>query len=139
MPDGIAMNVDTMRLELIIATLPRQGENMVAGIATEMVNDMKQGMLNSPADGITYTRGGVSHTSSSPGNPPRPDTGELVGSITHTKTGVMEQTIHDQVEHGKWQELGTEFIEARPWMVPVFEEWRVGKFANFVNSFPLVE
>lgn len=139
MPDGIAMNVDTTRLELIIALLPDNAESMVAGIATEMVGDIQQMMLDSPANGITYVRGGISHTASSPGNAPRPDSGELVGSITHTPTGVMERTIHDQVEHGKYQELGTEHIEARPSFVPVFEAWRAGKFGDFVNSYPLVE
>ena len=139
MVDGMVMNVDTRRLEEIIASLPGAAEDMLAAVATEMVGDIVLSMNDSPATGITYTRRGVQHTASEPGNPPRPDTGELMGSITHRKTGVLEQTIHDQVEYGKWLELGTEFMEARPFMTPVFEQWRRNKFAQFVDDFPLVE
>ncbi|MGJ3241166.1 MAG: hypothetical protein ACFE0Q_20820 [Anaerolineae bacterium] len=138
MADGLVMNVDTRRMQQIINSLPGAANDLLAGVATEMVSDIKLSMVNSPATGITYRRRSVEHTSSSPGNPPRPDTGELMGSITHRQTGDLEQTIHDQVEYGVYQELGTEFIEARPFMSPVFDQWRVGGFADFVRSYPLV-
>ena len=134
MADGMAMKVDTAKMLQIIASLPNNEKDLLAGVATEMVGDMKIGMLDSPADGNVYG----DHVASSPGNPPRPDTAELLNSVTHTATGPLEETIHDQVEHGAWQELGTEFIEARPWMKPVFESWRRGKFAGFVRDWPLV-
>lgn len=138
MVDGMTMDVDTRKLEQIIQSLPGAADDLLAAIATEMVSDIKLGMNDSPATGITYTRGSVQHTASEAGNAPRPDTGELMGSITHQKTGTLEQTIHDQVEYGVYLELGTEFIEARPFMTPVFEQWRRGQFANFVDNFPLV-
>lgn len=138
MVDGMAMNVDVRRLEQIADALPGGLEDFLDAVGTEMVGDVQMGMQGSPADGITYTRGGVTHTASSAGNPPRPDSGELLASITFTPTGTLERTIHDGVEYGVYQELGTEFIEARPFMVPVFEEWRARKFAEFVRRFPLV-
>lgn len=128
------MTIDTSKMQEIIASLPNAEKDLLAAIATEMVGDMKVGMLDSPADGILYG----DHVASSPGNAPRPDIGELLGSITHTATGPLEETIHDQVEHGKFQEFGTEDIEARPWMKPVFEAWKRGKLASLVRDFPLV-
>lgn len=135
---GMTMNVDTERLEQIIAELPNNAEDFLAAVATEMVGDIIHGMDTSPADGLTYWRGNVVHIASSPGNPPVPDTGELRASIDHRKTGVLEQTIHDGVEYGRYLELGTEFIEPRPFFVPVFEDWRVNKFGQFVRDYPLV-
>ena len=138
MVDGMTMNVDVQKMQQIVDTLPGKAEDLLAAVATEMVSDIKQIMMDSPASGITYTRRGIQHTASAPGEAPRPDSGELMGSITHRATATLEQTIHDQVEHGKYQELGTEHIEARPFMRPVFENWRVNKFGQFVDSFPLV-
>lgn len=136
--DGMQMDVDTRMLERVIRELPGGIDDLLAAAATEMVGDMVMGMQESPADGVTYTRGSREHVASSAGNPPRPDTGELVNSVTHTKTGTHEETIHDQVEHGRWQEVGTEFIEARPWMKPVFEAWQRGRFGELVRRVGLV-
>lgn len=134
MADEFRMVIDTRKLREIIAQLPGNVNDLLAAVGTEMVGDMQMGMLDSPADGDWYG----DHQASSPGNPPRPDTAELLNSITHTKTGEAERVIHDQVEHGAYQELGTETIEPRPWMKPVFESWQANKFAQFVDNFPLV-
>ncbi len=131
---SFTMKVDTAKMEQIIAQLPNGANDLLAAIATEMVGDMVQGMDDSPADGQVYGN----HIASSPGNPPRPDTGELRASITHTPTGALQETIHDQTEYGKLQEFGTEDIDARPWMKPVFEKWNRGKYANFASRFTLV-
>jgi hypothetical protein len=134
MADEFKMTVDVRKLREIAASLPRGINDLLAAVGTEMVGDMQMGMLNSPADGEVYG----DHQASSPGNPPRPDTAELLNSVTHTKTGEAERVIHDQVEYGKYQEFGTEDIEPRPWMKPVFEAWQNGKFSQFVDNFPLV-
>lgn len=139
MADGIEMQVDTKKLDEIIQNLSGGIDGFLAAAATEMVGDMVMGMQDSPASGATYKHGGRVHVASVAGNPPRPDTAELVNSITHTKSGEHEETIHDQVEHGQYQELGTEHIAARPWMKPVFEAWGHGRFGNFVNRYPLVK
>ena len=133
------LNIDKRKLQDLIDNLPGGIDDLLNGVAIEMVADMQLGMDDSPADGVTYTRGSVQHTASSPGNPPRPDTAALRNSITHTSTGTHEVTIHDQVEYGQYQEFGTETIEARPWMKPVFEDWRRNKFNNFVDNFSLVK
>ncbi|MEL7434240.1 MAG: hypothetical protein AAFN11_09855 [Chloroflexota bacterium] len=139
MVDGMAMNVDTRKLEQIIRDLPGSIDDFLGGVAVSMVGDMQTRMDDSPADGITYRRGNITHVASSPGNAPRPDTGELKASLNNAPRGKHEQIIADGVEHGRHQELGTEFIEPRPFMVPTFEEWRRGKFAEAVDAYPLVE
>lgn len=130
------MEVDTEMLRRIIQQLPGEIDGLLAGAATEMVGDMQQGMLDSPADpSRVYVRGGVSHEASMPGNPPRPDTGSLYASLNHEKTGTNERTIFDQVEYGQYLEFGAEEVglEARPWMRPVFEQWRRGAFNAFLR------
>jgi len=139
MADGFFVEVDTRKLEQIIASLPQGAQDLLAAIGTEMVADIQLSMGTSPP-GRTYTRGGVTHVASVAGNPPNPDTGELRASITHTQTGPMERVIHDQTEHGAIQEFGAEEINLapRPFMRPVFEAWRVRKFGQFVDDFPLI-
>lgn len=50
-------------------------------IATDYANEVKTRMRNSPATGRIYTRGGIRHQASAPGEPPAPDTGRLLQSI----------------------------------------------------------
>lgn len=139
MADGFELQVDTKKLEQVIQGLSGGIDELLAAAATKIVGDIVMGMQQSPASGRTYTKGSRVHVASSPGNPPRPDSGELVNSITHTKTGEHEETVHDQVEHGQHQEFGTEDIEARPFMKPVFEAWGRGRFAELVNRIELVK
>lgn len=50
-------------------------------IGTEYTNDVKQRMVNSPRSGRTYKRGTRTHKASAPGEPPAPDTGDLLKSV----------------------------------------------------------
>ena len=139
MADGFTVEVDTRKLEQIIQSLPKGAQDLLAAIATEMVADIQLSMGTSPP-GIAYTRGNVTHVASLPGYPPTPDTGELRASITHRQTGKLERIIHDQTEYGAAQEFGVEELnlEARPFMRPVFEDWRTKKFGQFVDDYPLI-
>lgn len=107
------------------------------GAAIEMTGDVKLG-FNSGPDGVTYQRGNVSHVASSPGHPPNSDTGTLEGSITWTEEQPLLIYIHDQTEYGIHQEWGTEFIEPRPFMAPVFEVWRARRLREFVLLFGVI-
>lgn len=53
----------------------------MAAVATEYSNAVKLMMRDSPATGRTYTRGGVTHRASAPGEPPAPDTGDLLRHV----------------------------------------------------------
>ena len=131
------IEVDLTRLNQVIAELPGGAENLLIAAATEMVADIQLSMGTSPP-GRTYTRRGVTHTASQAGYAPNPDTGNLKASITHTANGKLERIIHDQTDYGQHLEFGTEVMAARPFMRPVFEAWRTGRFAALVRQIDLV-
>jgi hypothetical protein len=119
------VELNMRELERIIRQHPTQADNWLRGVAQQMENEVKLSMTQSPATGNTYSRGrNRTHTASSPGNPPRPDVGALMGSIRSKRRGGLHYEIRDGVEYGVYLEYGTEAIAARPFMRPVFEDWR---------------
>lgn len=58
------------------------------------------------------------------------DTGALRSSIMAEQVGELAWQIHDGVEYGIFQELGTSRMAAQPFMVPAVEAER----ANFVAA-----
>lgn len=116
---------DISVLENLIKNFPHSADDWLRGVGEQVMGDVKLGMLESPADGATYKRGKKgTHTASSPGNPPRPDMGTLVNSLRVVRVGELHYELRDGVEYGYWLEIGTEHIAARPFVSPVFEEWR---------------
>lgn len=94
--------------------------------ATETVgNDAVQSMRDSPATGREYQRRGVAHTASSPGNPPRIDTGALSQSKqTRYNTSALEGAVNFSTEYAAPLEFGTSRIEPRPYARPALEKNR---------------
>lgn len=113
---------------------PQKVEQALDVVAEEMTNDIKLGMQESPPGENQYKRGGKTHTASQPGKPPRPDMGALMGSMHWEKTGKFSRRIEDGVEYGYWLEVGTEHIAARPFVSPVFEQYRQGKFTKIMKE-----
>jgi HK97 gp10 family phage protein len=102
--------------------------------ATEDVrNEAITLIQNSPATGRTYQRRGVTHVASSPGNPPRTDTGTLINSI---RTKFMYENLTGIVNAGARYaaplEFGTQRIEPRPFMRPALANKRrdINKFVR---------
>lgn len=102
--------------------------------ATEAVrNEAISLVQNSPATGRTYQRRGIAHVASSPGNPPRTDTGNLINSI---RTKFMYENLTGIVNAGALYaaplEFGTPKIEPRPFMRPALANRRrdINKFAR---------
>jgi HK97 gp10 family phage protein len=66
------------------------------------------------------------HRASAPGETPSVDTANLVNSIAMELVEVTatsaEANIGTGVEYGYWLEYGTERMEARPFMRPVYDE-----------------
>lgn len=117
--------LDDRELARLIRDHPTQADEWLNGVAVQMETEMKLSMTNSPSTGETYNRGrGRYHVASSPGNPPRPDTGALLGSIRTIKRGRLHYEHRDGVEYGIYLEFGTERMGARPWVNPVYEAWR---------------
>lgn len=85
---------------------------------TESVRNEAISLINnSPPTGRVYTRNGISHTASSPGNPPRSDTGTLINQIrTEYEDGGLTGVVVSAAAYAKHLEFGTENMEARPYM-----------------------
>lgn len=98
---------------------PLQADTVLRALSTEGVTEAKMSMTLSPATGREYTRRRSRHIASSPGNPPRVDTGLLRASIHFTKIKVLHYEIRDGVPYGIFLELGTVRMGARPFMIPM--------------------
>ena len=85
--------------------------------ATEAVRDeMIRLMLSSPHTGRVYNR---RHQASSPGEPPAPDTGRLIGSITTSYDPVnLTGRVVVGAKYGLYLEFGTKRMQPRPFMRP---------------------
>lgn len=93
------------------------------GVADQMLGDVVKSFGDSP-DGREYQHGSVVHVASQPGYPPNVDTGALRGSMRVKKEGVLNYRIIDGVLYGIMLEESTENVEARPFVGPVFDEWK---------------
>lgn len=92
-------------------------------IAIEGVNIAKLSMLNSPASGRVYTRGGVKHKASSPGNPPRPDTATLLNSMRWEEVSQLTMDIIAATAYAYWLEFGNDRgLAPRPFMGPMAQK-----------------
>lgn len=56
---------------------------------------------------------------SRPGEPPHKQTGRLQTSIASERSG-LEARVGTNLQYGRWLELGTRDVEARPWLRPAF-------------------
>lgn len=138
MADGIDWTLDTRKLDALIASNPDDLEQMLTGVAEEMVSDIKLGFNTGPA-GREYRRGKKLHVASVGGYPPNVDMGTLRASIRQRRAGKLVRHIEDGVDYGLHLELGTEAIAPRPFVRPVFEVWRQGKFAQFAVTWGLLK
>ena len=130
----MTVRLNKRKLRELIVTTPDRADAMLRGAAQEILNDIVVSFNTSPA-GATYVRGNVTHVASQPGYPPNVDTGTLRASMRWAKESNLKYIIHDGVAYGYYLEMGTENMEARPFVTPVFEKWRQGEFARFVRDF----
>jgi hypothetical protein len=122
---------DTRELQRLIREVPARLDAAGRKAATEMVSEMKLSMLDSPPD--TSKSYGKGHHPSFPDNPPRPDMSSLINSIRWEDAGKHMWHHMDGVAHGLFMETGTESVQARPWVAPVYEDWRNNKFLPFLK------
>ena len=113
------------RIQRLVLKDARRGilKELIIG-ANNIRNEAILSMKNSPPTGKRYKRGSKWHIASSPGNPPRVDTGNLIGSI------IMDAR-HNEVEVGSiitdppypiYLEEGTDKMAPRPWLEPAFDK-----------------
>jgi len=87
---------------------------------TELVHTTAVRLVQSgPKTGEVYTRGGVKHQASAPGEPPASDTGTLVQrSGTEYDHGRLVGAVVFRTKYAEALELGTENMEPRPFLRP---------------------
>lgn len=71
----------TFYADKIVGAQRNRMPRAMAAVATEYANGVKLLMRNSPATGREYKRGSVTHRASAPGEPPAPDTGDLLRHV----------------------------------------------------------
>lgn len=117
------------KLQMIIAQNPALADEILRSAGAGMLGDILLSFNTSPA-GRSYERGGVVHVASVEGYPPNVDTGALRASMNVQKQREGEYWIQDGVEYGLYLEDGTENMGARPFIAPVFDEWRARLFGE---------
>jgi len=133
----MSATTDTSKLQALKKRLPDRFDGMLRGASEEIVTDIKLSFGTSPA-GASYTRGTVVHVASQPGYPPNIDIGALLATIRWFRDRRGRFIITDGVIYGAHLEIGTERMAARPWMTPVFEQWRSHKFAEYARDYNLL-
>lgn len=89
--------------------------------AVDVQGDVVRSIQQSPPTGETYRRGAVTHTASSPGNPPRTDTGRLVQSArVEPKSDGADVVVASS--YAKPLEYGTRNMAPRPFLGPAAEK-----------------
>lgn len=118
---GASYRLDTRRLDNLIATTEKQLDAYGRGVAQEMVNDVKLS-IQETSPGRTEIRYSPKRTVtvSMEGDAPNTDLGALINSIGWRAVGRLMYWIHDGVEYGHTLEE----VYNRPFIQPVFEEWR---------------
>lgn len=94
--------------------------------AEEVKNDAVESIMRGTKSGISYKKGGVTHTASAKGEAPASDTGRLANSILSLRNISDSNTylVGSNVTYGKFLEFGTKDIEPRPWLIPSLEKNR---------------
>lgn len=116
--------VDTKIMQKIARNTPERIGEFLDAMAEEIVTDIK---LSFPTDGP-----------SAPGDPPAIDSTALQASIDWEPTGKFSRAVHDGVLYGVVHEMGDKNHEPRPFMTPIFEQWR-DQFESFAGDFGLIE
>lgn len=108
--------------------------NVVMETAAGIEAGVKLRMQQGPATGRVYTRRGVSHQASAPGEAPAPDTGALMGSVYHEMTGPLSAVTGSRMAYAAFLEWGTFTMAPRPAWTPEVEQTRSEFRADVVRA-----
>jgi HK97 gp10 family phage protein len=115
----------------LMAALSDMSDEIKAGVgeavmetAVNIEAEVKLGIMQGPASGRTYTRGGVTHQASAPGEAPMSDTGALAGSVFHEMEGELTATVGSRMAYANYLEFGTKKMAPRPIWEPTVEAER---------------
>jgi HK97 gp10 family phage protein len=83
--------------------------------------EIKKKISRGGRGGATYRVGKRNAQRSAPGEPPKTDSGRLVGSIRHEHS-FLSASVGSEVNYAGYLEFGTSKMAARPYLVPTLEE-----------------
>jgi hypothetical protein len=134
MQPTISVIIKDNQLPRLMAAAPADADRALRVLANEGRNKWVLLIHESPPTGRSYTRGTVQHVASSPGNPPRSDTGTYINSINVQPAGTLRYEIRDGVLYGVLLEFGTDNMEARPSAGPM-ALWLEGQVPDVFDEF----
>jgi len=106
---------------------------VVLGTAAEIEAGVKLRIAGGKSTGRVYRRGSVTHTASAPGEAPASDTGALLNSIYHERTGPLTAVTGSRLAYSGHLEFGTRNILPRPaWLPEVLEAQK--EFPNDIKA-----
>ena len=101
--------------------LPKRVDASLFTGSLDTMNEAKKSIQAHQSSGNVYSRGSITHTASTAGNPPNSDTGNLVKNITIQKIkGGYDVGSRKGAPYGVHLEFGTSKMAARPWLTPAF-------------------
>lgn len=111
--------------------LRRHLSRNISAASIALVNHLKL-LITTEGAGERAAKGRLSRQSrkllygahpSAPGEPPHKQTGRLLGSIAYEVSGLVAR-VGTNVKYGRWLELGTRRMAARPWLRRGLNEMR---------------
>lgn len=123
MADDVFIRFDDAALAELFSSPDGPVGKALSRVAIKVERRAKQ-LASTPGTGRRYGR----HRASAPGNPPAPDTGRLRASISREvgKVGtVLVARVGTDVAYGRYLELGTSRMAARPFLRPALDAGRV--------------
>jgi len=112
-------------LQVALDDLSEDIQQAISDVVMETAADIEAGvklrMQQGPHTGRTYKRRSVLHQASAPGQPPAPDTGVLLGSVYHERTGEFSAVAGSRLDYAAYLEWGTFRMAPRPTWTPEVE------------------
>jgi len=128
------------RGDFVMKKLGKEAYNRLYDLGQDLTDEVKE-FISKPGTGKWYRKGKtVWYQASAPGFPPTIKWGELKGSVSHAVIIEGHTTylyIGTTKDYGYWLEVGTEDMEARPWLsvilkklapnakIYVLKEWKI--------------
>jgi HK97 gp10 family phage protein len=94
----------------------------LAGSVVTLDSYAKQKIQGGGRGGRVYRRRSVARQSSAPGEFPKSDSGQLVGSLFFKiSSDKLRAFFGTKLAYGRYLEFGTSRMQARPWLRPTFK------------------
>jgi hypothetical protein len=114
-------------LSAVLTAGAHAGRHAMHDVGVEVTNEVRR-LVSQPGTGRVYSRRGVAHRASSPGEPPAVDTGRLRSSYGWRVAGGLGGwfvEVGTNVRYAPMLEFGTSRMAARPHLRPAIERTTV--------------